>query len=271
MILHTPSSFSLEKTLFCGQCFRWTKEGEGYRGIACHREWRIREEGHSKWYIEGAEEGDRQLLEHYFDLRRDYEGMMKELSGKAERLDEAIEYSKGIRILNQEPFEALCTFILSQNNHIPRIKGIVERLCQHFGKALDGGGHDFPEASRLAGLEKGDLTPIRAGFRAGYLIDGARKVASGEIEWEELRTMPLEGAKERLMGIRGVGPKVAACVLLYGLHRLDAFPEDVWIKRAMNTFLPTTTREDLGSYAGVAQQWLYHYSRDHRNEFKKSS
>lgn len=115
----------------------------------------------------------------------------------------------------------------------------------------------LPSAETLAVLEPDDLQNLRAGFRAGYIIDGARKVASGEIDLEALRNMPIETAREKLMTIRGVGPKVAECTLLYGLHRLEAFPIDTWIKKAMSTLYEGLKPEDFGEYAGIAQQYIF--------------
>ena len=171
-------------------------------------------------------------------------------------LKDAAKNAPGIRILAQEPWEALCSFIISQNNNIPRIKGIISRLCETFGKK-SGESYTFPSAETLAVLEPDDLQNLRAGFRAGYIIDGARKVASGEIDLEALRNMPIETAREKLMTIRGVGPKVAECTLLYGLHRLEAFPIDTWIKKAMSTLYEGLKPEDFGEYAGIAQQYIF--------------
>ena len=119
----------------------------------------------------------------------------------------------------------------------------------------------FPSPERLAGLEEEDLAYLRCGFRARYILDAARKVASGEVDLKALRTAPLAQAREQLMTIVGVGPKVADCALLYGLHRLEAFPMDVWMKRAMKEWFPGKKPEDFGPYAGVAQQYLFHYIR----------
>ena len=126
----------------------------------------------------------------------------------------------------------------------------------------------FPKAERLAALEPDELAPIRAGFRHRYIIDAARKVVSGEIELEKLRSLPYDEAKAELMKITGVGVKVADCVLLYGLHRLDGFPLDVWMKRAMAELFPGVEPSDFGEYAGVAQQYIFHYSRMHPELFE---
>lgn len=185
-------------------------------------------------------------------------------------LQEAAQYASGIRILRQDPWEALCSFILSQNNHIPRIRGMIARLCETLGDPLDTGtDFDFPTPEKLAGCSPDDLAPIRAGFRTRYLLDAAQRVARGEVDLTACQTLPLPEARQMLQQIHGVGPKVAECILLYGCHRLEAFPLDVWMLRAMETWFPGQSAADFGPYAGVAQQLIFHYSRMHPTYFAK--
>ena len=146
---------------------------------------------------------------------------------------------------------------MSQNNHIPRIRGIVERLCEGFGAPIPGGGFSFPAPQALAGCSVEELAPLRAGFRAKYVLDAARRVAAGEIDFDTLRALPLENARAKLEEICGVGPKVADCTLLYGLHRLDAFPVDVWVRRALAAYLPGADPKEFGEAAGLLQQVLF--------------
>ncbi|MBQ4101243.1 MAG: DNA-3-methyladenine glycosylase 2 family protein, partial [Oscillospiraceae bacterium] len=149
----------------------------------------------------------------------------------------------------------------SQNNNIKRIKGIVKSLCENFGERLSSGAYTFPSYEVIAKLTPDDLAPIRSGFRAKYLIDGAKKVASGEVSFEYLKTAPIDSAREHLKQIKGVGDKVAECVLLYGLNRLDAFPIDVWIKRALDEGYSGRMPQIPSEYMGVAQQYIFHYIR----------
>lgn len=152
-------------------------------------------------------------------------------------------------------------FIISQNNNIPRIKGIVERLCRTFGQPLKNDDYGFPSPRDLAGLDESALSPLRCGWRAGYILDAARRVYSGEIKLDEVAAMPIDKARKTLMLIRGVGPKVAECVLLYGMGRYQAFPLDVWMKRAMSNLFPDLSPHSFGKYAGIAQQYIFHYIR----------
>ncbi len=246
--------FDLAETLECGQCFRWNRQEDGsYTGVASNR------------VINISGENLPQVLEdpfwrNYFDFGLDYGKIRADLAAADPVLASAAEFAPGIRILNQDPWEALCSFIISQNNNIPRIKGIVSRLCKEFGTDL-GGEYSFPAAQTLAVLDDGDLGEVRCGFRARYLIDAAKKTARGEIDFDELKRIPLAEARAKLMTIVGVGPKVADCALLYGLHRLEAFPMDVWMKRAMGSLFPGKEPESFGAYAGIAQQYIFHYSR----------
>ncbi|NLG92068.1 MAG: DNA-3-methyladenine glycosylase 2 family protein [Clostridiales bacterium] len=255
--------FDLEQTLECGQCFRWERQPDGsYTGVAS---------GH---ILNISEENIPQIAQdefwgNYFDLKRDYAKIRADLSAADRTLAQAAQFAPGMRILNQEPWEALCSFILSQNNNIPRIRGIVKRLCEQFGEPLGDGFYTFPSPERLAALEPEDLCEIRCGFRAKYVVDAARKVAFGLVDLERLKTAELSAAREQLMQIHGVGPKVADCTLLYGLHRLEAFPMDVWMKRAMQTLFPGRSPEAFGRYAGIAQQYIFHYSRCNPELFAK--
>jgi N-glycosylase/DNA lyase len=182
-------------------------------------------------------------------------------------MEAAASFSEGIRILNQDPWEALCSFIISQNNNIPRIKGIIRRLCETFGEPLDieclslSEGRSFPSPQQLSDVPEEALRAIGCGFRAPYILDAARRITERCIVLEELRSIPTDEARRILMEIRGVGPKVADCTLLYGLHRLDVFPADVWIKRAMETLFPGKTASFFGEYGGIAQQYIFHYIR----------
>lgn len=261
------TDLDLLQTLDCGQCFRWTLQADGsFRGVVRGRAVRVLLQDDTL-VIDGADEADREMWRDYFDLDLDYSAVKRELCAIHPTLAEAARYAHGIRILNQEPFEALISFIISQNNNIKRITGIVGRLCENFGEPIGQGQFAFPTPERLAGLSPDDLAPVRAGFRHRYMIDAAQKVMSGAVNLNALRTLPYDKARAELMQITGVGVKVADCVLLYGLHRLDGFPLDVWMKRAMSVLFPTLEPSDFGRYAGIAQQYIFHYSRNHPELF----
>jgi len=253
--------FSLADTLNCGQCFRWDEDAEGiFSGFAGEFGCRIRQEKESVYFYGVSREEFDGFWAGYFDFERDY-GALRDSFCEDEVLAEAVKFAPGIRVLKQEPWEALCSFIISQNNNIKRIKGIVARLCEEFGEKTVSGMNTFPAAEKLAGLCEDDLKGLRCGFRAGYILDAARKVASKEVDLDKVAILPLDEARAELMKIRGVGPKVAECTLLYGFGRLECFPIDVWIKRAMETLFPKGLPKCAVEYAGIAQQYIFHYMR----------
>ncbi len=253
-------SFDLRETLDCGQAFRFRETDDGsFEGVALGRMLRVYKDGNDIVFkgIEKAEFMSK--FYRYFTLDIDYNEVKNRLS-EDKYLAEAIKAHGGIRLLRQDKWECLCSFIISQNNNIPRIKGIIERLCELFGERCDGG-FAFPSAQRIAALSAEDLAPIRAGFRAKYIIDAARKTANSEIDFAALDTAVLDEARAELMKIKGVGPKVADCALLFSCGRFEAFPRDVWIKRVAERLYPNGLPECFGEYAGIAQQYLFYHIR----------
>ena len=253
-------NFDLAQTLDCGQAFRWSQRDGRWCGIAGGKYIELYRENGSI-VIEGATPEDFEgFWRHYFDLERDYGAIIESVSTN-DTVRAAAEFGGGIRILNQEPWEALCSFIISQNNNMPRIKGIIERLCECFGEKIEGG-YTFPTAQKIAMLTLEDLAPLRCGFRAKYILDAARLVSSGEIILENLKGIDFDTAQSELMRIKGVGPKVADCTLLFGLGHIEAFPKDVWIKRALEEYFDGELPESAREYAGIVQQYIFYYIRE---------
>lgn len=258
-IIVEVEDFDLDAVFNCGQCFRWQRQSDGsYTGIAFGKRLHVARQGGLLILDCGRAEYEA-LWCGYFDLDRDYGLIKRQLAGDPV-LSAAIGHAPGIRILRQQPWEALCSFIISQNNNIPRITGIIERLCEGFGEKIEGG-YAFPSPQALSTLEEADLAPIRSGFRAKYIIDAAQKVASGEVELDSLFSLPLAEARETLIKIKGVGPKVADCALLFGCGRIECFPTDVWIKRVLACFYPQGFPQEYMVFGGIAQQYLFHYAR----------
>ena len=254
--------FDLPHTLDCGQAFRWEEDENGiWHGVAFNKYLKLQKLSDGTVVLYNTSKDDFEgIWRHYFDLDRDYNEIITAIS-EDETLKKASEYAHGIRVLNQEPWETLCSCIISQNNNIKRIKGIISRLCENFGESKDGY-YTFPTAEKIAGLTLDDLSVLRSGFRAKYILDAANKVASGEVRLENLKNAPTDGARDELMKIKGVGPKVADCVLLFGLEHADAFPKDVWIKRAMQVLFDGELPECAKPYAGIAQQYIFLYARE---------
>lgn len=257
----TAKDFDPQQTFDCGQCFRWTKlEDNRFHGVALGRELTLGSDQDEVVFYNTSAEDFENIWRDYFDFDTDY-SQIKALLSKDEVLNKACRYAHGIRILKQDPWEAICSFIISQNNNIPRIRSIVERLCEQFGEQISETAYSFPTADTIAKLSPDDLSELRAGFRNKYIIDAAQKIASGKVDIEAIRSMPIEQADELLQSIRGVGPKVAACVLLFGFHKTEAFPIDVWMKRALEYFYKDGFPDFAKPYGGIAQQYIFHYIR----------
>ena len=260
VVLKNAANFSLADTLDCGQAFRWYEKDGKWYGIAHGKKLCLFNQGNDI-VIEGVSKEDfENIWYEYFDLKRDYSAII-DCVKTDKRLNKICNLTKGIRVLKQDPWEALCSFIISQNNNIPRIKGIVERLCQTFGEDLGDGAYSFPTAEKIATLSVEDLAPIRSGFRAKYIISAAQKVADGSVPLYDLHKQDAQSAAQSLMTITGVGPKVAACALLFGCGHIECFPVDVWIKRAMEVMFKDGLPDYALPYAGIVQQYIFHYAR----------
>ncbi|MGN0526358.1 MAG: DNA-3-methyladenine glycosylase family protein [Acutalibacteraceae bacterium] len=260
VILTDVNNFNVNLCLQCGQAFRWTQEADGSQtGIAGGKYLKIKQEGNEITLYNTNMDDFENHWKKYFDLDRDYESILNSYTD--ESLITACRAFPGIRILKQDEWEAICSFIISANNNIPRIKGIVERLCENFGDKTDGG-YTFPEPEKLADLTVEDLAPLRSGFRAKYILDAAQKISSGEVSIDAIKEMDFESAKAELLKIKGVGEKVAQCSLLYGFGRMEAFPVDVWVKRILEELYPNGLPECIKGTEGIAQQYLFHWRRN---------
>lgn len=257
-IIVNEKDLNLDETLDCGQAFRWKKIESDYpctyEGHFLNDSLRISQTDKGNFIFHNTTE--KIFLSKwvdYFDFETDYSELKKCFS-EDETLAKACEFAGGIRLLRQNNWECLISFIISQNNNIPRIKGIIDRLCEHYQGA-------FPSAQELSYETPDSLSYLRSGFRAKYIADAAQKTASGDINLAEISAMPIEDARKALRTIKGVGPKVAECVLLFGMHRTDAFPVDVWIKRVLEEYYPAGFPDFARENAGIAQQYLFHYIR----------
>jgi N-glycosylase/DNA lyase len=270
IIIENPENFDLSDTFECGQCFRFNKTQTGaddYEGTAFGKYLRIYHKD-GNIYLKTNSGGFNNIWRSFFDLDRDYK-KISETFENDEILKKAAEYGKGIRILKQEPFECLISFIITQNNNIPRIKKIIERLCENFGEKIisdeESGRifYAFPTAEKIAELDLSDLDVIKSGFRAKYIHEAAKRIHSGEINLNDVYDLDSENGAEYLKQLKGVGNKVASCVLLFSYNKLDAFPVDVWIKKVLEKYYPSgfDYKTAFGAYAGLANSYLFNYER----------
>jgi N-glycosylase/DNA lyase len=275
VIVRGIEDFNLKETFECGQCFRWNEEEDGsYTGVAYDKVINVKLEK-DMLIIDNTDLNDfYDIWFDYFDLARDYRQIKESLS-KDPVLKEAIQYGKGIRILRQDTWETLVSFIISQNNRIPQIKKVVENLASSFGEPIEYKGkvyYTFPKAEELVMFDVETIAKTKCGFRAKYILDAASKVFSGEIDLLKLFEYSTNEIRDILMSINGVGPKVADCVILYSIGRYDTFPTDVWIKRIVEYLylkregtpleIQLFAIDKFGDLSGFAQQYLFYYGRE---------
>ena len=284
--VEVDSFFDVGKIFDCGQCFRFDKVENSaheteYSGVAFGRAVSFAQDGQTLYVYNSSAEDFDNIWKNYLCLHVDYsrinESLLSRFSeGQNPAFERAVEMGRGIRILAQDPEETVISFIISQNNNIPRIKQIIERLsklcgepisvCEEMEKHLSGRSSlcTFPTVEALNKLGVDGLFAAKTGFRAKYIYDATERILSGEIDLPRLSELEstAEGL-EYLCKIKGVGPKVASCILLFACRRYDAFPVDVWIKKAMERYFPSKdfTPEIFGEYAGIAQQYLFYYER----------
>lgn len=251
---------NLALTLDCGQAFRWKQEADGvWSGVAGGHFLRISEQDGVFRFENTDEETFLTFWTDYFDLNKDYDALCARLMEDS-LLAETVKEYYGIRILNQEPWEALCTFIISQQNNIKRIRLIVERLCAACGTPLENGAYAFPSAEQMSRLSEADFIALGAGYRAKYLVALSQAVATGSFDINRIASLPPEEAKKTLMSLYGVGTKVADCAMLFGFRFYSAFPLDVWMKRVM-AYYPDGLPACFAGIEGIAQQYLFHWAR----------
>ncbi len=274
-------TFELADIFECGQCFRWNKEDDGsYTGVFHNNVLNVGKKG-NKIIFKGICEGNiEKICTDYFDLNRDYTKIKEELSKIDDNLKRSVEYGKGIRILNQDLWETIISFIISANNNIPRIKGIIERLSKAYGKKIVYNNKEyytFPTPEELKNVTVADFRNLGLGFRDIRLYETTHMVLDKEVDLQKLDKLPTKLAREELLRLSGVGPKVADCILLFStLKRFDVFPIDVWVRRVMNELYIKNEDENkvtkkeiqkladqkFGNMQGLAQQYLFYWKRE---------
>ena len=280
--IKNQDSFELKHIFDCGQCFRWNEELDGsYTGVFKGNVLNVQKDNNEITF-KGVLNGNiKDIVEDYFDLKRDYSKIKKELSKIDENVSNSIKYGEGIRILNQELVETILSFIISANNNIPRIKGIIERICKNYGEEIiwnDKSYYTFPSLEKLKDVSVEEFRALGAGFRDVRLYETIHILYNKDIDiskwYEEPDTLKV---REELLTLSGVGPKVADCILLFSdLKRFDVFPIDVWVRRVMNELyiknadetkvskkqIEQIAKEKFGALEGLAQQYLFYWKRE---------
>ena len=264
IVISGCNNFDIIKTFESGQCFRWNQQDDGsYIGVIENKVITVFQENNKIIFKNLLISEYKNKIKKYFDLDTDYEIINNSLLDlDFDFINEAIRYSSGIRILKQDPWEVLISFIISQNNNISRIKKIIERFCQKFGKKIIDNYFEFLRIDDLKDVSIKDLADLKVGFRDKYILDAILKIKNQEIILENLYKLNIDEARKELVKIKGVGPKVADCVLLYGFSKTDSFPIDIWIKKTMNKFFKDGLPKIKKEYLGIVQQYIYYYVRN---------
>lgn len=276
IIIENIEHFEPKHILECGQCFRWNEEKDGsYTGVAYNRVINVKKEENKVIFDNTGKKDFKEIWYNYFDLDRDY-GKIKEILAEDNILKKSIDFGEGIRILKQDPWEILISFIISANNRIPMIKKSIEKLSKRYGKYIgeykDKKYYSFPTADKLDHQTVEEIRKCGTGFRAKYIQNAAIVVSSDQMDIYSIENLSTEDARKKLILFAGVGPKVSDCIMLFSMNKDDAFPIDVWVKRVMEYFyldedtklkdIQRYAQDKFDKYAGFAQQYLFYYARE---------
>lgn len=280
-ILENQESFKLKDIFDCGQCFRWNKQEDGsYIGVIKNAVIKVKEEKNKIVFYGESDDNFEKTIRSYFDLDTNYTEYKDVLSKIDEHLYESIKFGEGIRILQQDLWECIISFIISANNNIPRIKKIIERLSLNYGKKIIFDGkeyYEFPTPEELSKASVEDLRNLGLGFRDKRIYNTTKMIIEKTVDLDEIKKLETTDLmREELLKLDGVGPKVADCILLFALKRFDVFPIDVWVRRVMNDLyihneneekvnkkeLQKLAKEKFGDLSGLAQQYLFYCKRE---------
>lgn len=281
IVIKEVRNFELSHIFDCGQCFRWNKQDNGnYVGVAFKRVIEVEKSCDDIIIYNASKDDFENIWKHYFDLEREYTPIKEELQ-KDPILKDAVDFGKGIRILNQDPFEILISFIISANNRIPMIKRAINRISEKWGEKIEYNGNTyyaFPTIEEFSKASIEEIEVLGVGFRAKYIKDTLDKVKESSSNEEDvfninrIKSLCDDECHKALQNFMGVGPKVADCIMLFSMEKCSAFPVDVWVKRAMQYFyvapdvslkkIRDFAREKFGELSGFAQQYLFYYARE---------
>lgn len=277
VVVYGQQDFDIGETLECGQCFRYHKlTDKAYILIAHHKVIQVVQTDEQIVFYHTTKEEFEKIWIPYFDLDRDYGTIKQGFRNMDEHLENAVLYAPGIHILRQDPWECLISFIISQNKQIPHIRQVIHNLSERYGQILctkdSCDYYSFPTAEELMKASESGIRACKAGFRAPYIVDACEKVLSKEVDLQYFPNLTTEEARQELLKIKGVGPKIADCVLLFSAGRYEVFPTDVWVKRVIEClYLKKEVRiqeihrfaaDYFGNLGGFAQQYLFYYARE---------
>ena len=279
LMIKDIDSFELKHVFECGQCFRWNKQvDENYIGVVNGKVLELSKKDQDLIIYNIDEKEFHERWFDYFDLGRDYSKIKIKLSNEDEILKTAIPFGSGIRILNQDPFEIIISFIISANNRIPMIKRCIENISKSIGDAIEYKGrtyYGFPSVDQLKDISEEQFISMGAGFRAKYIKDTVSKIYNRQFDIDAAIKLNDDECHKKLQELSGVGAKVSDCIMLFSMKKYSAFPVDVWVKRAMNVFynapenmslnkIRSFAQNKFGDNSGISQQYLFYYARENK-------
>jgi len=275
IVIRDVENFELPHIFDCGQCFRWNRiDNDNYIGVAFGKVIEVEKKGKDVILYNACEKEFIQIWENYFDLKRDY-GSIKEILSEDPLLKKSVEFGHGIRLLQQDPFELIISFIISANNRIPMIKRAISNISSRWGNPIEYKGvtyYSFPTPEQLSKASLEEIESCGVGFRGKYIKDTVEKIVDQNMDLNNIVKLDDNSCHEKLQEFSGIGPKVADCIMLFSMGKYSAFPVDVWVKRAMQYFylapdvslkkIRDFAREKFGDLSGFAQQYLFYYARE---------
>ena len=272
-MIKIKNNFDLKATVTCGQIFRFIEEDDSFTIVIKDRIINLKEDG-DYIIIESSKEEDLEnIILDYFDLNTDYRKIEEEIIKKDSKIKEAIDFSKGLKMIHQDPFETLIAYIISQNNRVPSIANALNLLSMNYGEKIIFKGKEyylFPSIEKLSNLSVEDFRSCKVGFRDKYLFEIIECINNKELELDKIYDMTGDEALKYLVGFKGIGMKVASCILLFAYQKFDVYPVDTWVKKFMKEDyniegeqkIREFTNKTYGKYSGLAIQYMFNYKRN---------
>lgn len=273
MIKINVDNLNLKDTITCGQIFRFREVNDYYIVILKDRVVKLRYDNGILYVESNNEENLKEVIEYYLDLNRDYNSINQQLINKNPNLKDIIEYSSGLKMIQQDPFETLISYIISANNRVLMISKVVDNISRYYGKKVEFEGEEyylFPDVNDLKDCTKEILRNLKTGFRDEYIYEVVNKILNGNFDLNSIKDMDTSDALAYLQSNKGIGEKVASCILLFAYSRFDVFPIDTWVKKYMkDNFniegvknIKDYSIESYGKYSGLVIQYIFNYSRN---------
>lgn len=275
LVIKVKNNFDLRSTITCGQIFRYFEDENGFTVILKDRVIKLTEDNDQILVESNKEENLKEVVYDYFDLDRDYELIEKNILKKDKNLKEALAFSRGLKMIHQDPFETLMSYIISQNNRVPSIANALNLISYNYGEKVTFKNKDyylFPEFDKLKNLSEEDFRKCKVGFRDKYICGILKSINEKDLDLDSIYNMDSEKSLNYLMSFKGIGNKVASCILLFAYQKFDVYPIDTWVKKFMKEDyniegeknIKEFTLNTYNEYSGLAIQYMFNYKRNNK-------